>query len=94
MEGFKNGKIPVDFSDYISPIDVEVTMKQEMDLENYIFKVIKSYNIKVDKNELIKALQYDRNQFNKGYDAGYRDGYDRGYNAARIANTREVESNE
>lgn len=27
----------------------------------------------VDKNELIRALNYDRNQFNEGYRKGYRD---------------------
>ena len=29
--------------------------------------------VDVDKNELIRALNYDRNQFNEGYRKGYRD---------------------
>ena len=35
------------------------------------------YDINVNKEELIKALKYDRDQYEKGYD----DGYDEGFNA-------------
>lgn len=39
--------------------------------EDDIFKVVQKYDINVNKEELIKALEYDREQ----YDAGYKDGY-------------------
>ena len=29
-------------------------------------------DVNVDKEELFKALAYDRNQYQKGYDAGYK----------------------
>ena len=56
-----------------SPIN---TMMEEIhkcykdDLENKILSVIRSYNITVDRDELIKALQYDRKQYENGYRAG------------------------
>lgn len=35
--------------------------------ENKIFEAVSHYGISVDKEELIKALQYDRGQYEKGY---------------------------
>lgn len=51
--------------------DVCRTFKSQMQeqtgiLDNDIFKVVQSYNILVDKKELIRALKYDRDQYNKG----------------------------
>lgn len=40
------------------------------DEENYIYAIKQAIGYEVDKEELIKALQYDREQ----YDKGYRDG--------------------
>lgn len=34
--------------------------------------------IYVDKEELIKALRYDRQQYDKGYADGYSKGYEQG----------------
>lgn len=31
--------------------------------------------IEIDKNELTRALSYDRDQYKKGYEEGYQDGY-------------------
>lgn len=31
--------------------------------------------VNVDKEELLKALRYDRGQYDKGYEDGYDDGY-------------------
>lgn len=39
----------------------------ETKIEGDIIKAIKSYDIDVDKEELIKALNYDRNQYKAGY---------------------------
>jgi hypothetical protein len=35
--------------------------------EEYIYKAVLSQNIDVNRDELIKALRYDRDQYNKGY---------------------------
>lgn len=51
---------------YESPIDIvvgEVQFKFEQD----VMKAIQSYGICVDRDELIKALQYDRHQYEKGF---------------------------
>ena len=43
--------------------------------EDYItFKIEQILDCEVDKEELIKAMQYDRNQYDKGYQDGYLDG--------------------
>ena len=38
--------------------------------ENMVMKAIRKVGVNVDKYELIKALQYDRNQYTKGYEDG------------------------
>ena len=38
--------------------------------ENMVMKAIRKVGVNVDKGELIKALQYDRNQYEKGYEDG------------------------
>ncbi len=51
---------------YKSPIDVlykDVVTK----LEDGILKAVQIVNITVDKQELIKALQYDRDSYSRGY---------------------------
>lgn len=40
------------------------------DYENGIMKALIRYQIHVDKEELLKALQYDRGQYEKGYQDG------------------------
>ena len=35
--------------------------------EEYVYKAVLSQNIDVNRDELIKALRYDRDQYNKGY---------------------------
>ena len=55
---------------YESPITEiigEMRMKQVEEQENHIYECIQQYGINVDKEELIKALQYDRDQYEKGY---------------------------
>lgn len=41
--------------------------------EEWIFQQIKSYGVNVDKEELIKALNYDRQQYQKGYADGIKE---------------------
>lgn len=59
--------------DYESPI--EVCMQQVMyDLmtkqEDYIIEEVNRCGVTVNKEELTKALAYDRDQYNKGFEAG------------------------
>ena len=51
---------------YESPIKL-YTMEPIIDWEDEIYKQILKYNIVVDKEELLRALRYDREQYNKGY---------------------------
>jgi flagellar biosynthesis/type III secretory pathway protein FliH len=70
-------KKELDFSHYESPIEVivgQLRMEQEKKLEGDIFRAVQDYGITVEKEELIKALQYDRQQYEKGYKYGYEDG--------------------
>lgn len=41
--------------------------------EQTIFKAIQNLDISVDRDELIKALNYDRDQYSKGYKDGAND---------------------
>lgn len=49
----------------------EIT-KQHEDCITYAINQTMGYE--VDKEELIKAMQYDRDQYDKGYQDGYLDG--------------------
>lgn len=55
---------------YESPIKI-IHQGFETKLEGEVFKAILKYGVSVDKDELIKALQYDRNQYEKGFIDGY-----------------------
>jgi hypothetical protein len=56
---------------YTSPI-TEYLGQMRIEHENGVFKAIQEYDIRVDKDELIKALQYDRDQYRKGFIDGCR----------------------
>ena len=62
------GKIPdiSDISGYDSPITMIVS-QMEAKMEADTMSVIQRYGIDVNKDELIKALNYDRGQYEKGY---------------------------
>lgn len=51
---------------YKSPIEVFMGEMQTK-VENNIYSSIQKYDIVVDKDELIKAINYDRGQYDKGY---------------------------
>ena len=61
---------------YESPIELfdvaDYTQKVNEETDNYIYEYIVKLGINVNKEELIKALQYDRAQYDKGYKDGYR----------------------
>lgn len=69
------GKIPdvADMSGYDSPITLIVSQMQTK-MEADTMSVIQHYGIDVNKEELIKALNYDREQYAKGYQDGYEAG--------------------
>lgn len=55
---------------YESPIEViyqDIQNQINMDFENNCIKTVHSYGFNVNKEELIKALKYDREQYKKGY---------------------------
>lgn len=54
---------------YKSPIEI-LTNQIILEQEGNVYKAVLEQGIVVDKDKLIKALQYDRDQ----YDKGYRDG--------------------
>ena len=61
---------------YNSPIELiygnmETQIRDEMDKQ--IFGAVQKVGIHVDKEELIKALAYDRGQYNQGYKDGYKE---------------------
>jgi hypothetical protein len=51
---------------YQSPIEVIHTQMQSQ-IEGEIYKAVMRVGVSVDKDELLKALAYDRNQYQKGY---------------------------
>lgn len=76
---FNVDTIPI--SDYESPIELitrQVSEQVEQTHEKVVMTQLMNIGVNVNKNELIKALQYDRGQYEKGYKNGYKDGYSKG----------------
>lgn len=57
---------------YESPIKV-VQGELETQLEGEILKAVHRVGVTVDRDELIRALRYDREQYQKGFDDARRD---------------------
>ena len=58
---------------YKSPIDKiygELQTQMEQEDEKMVMKAVRKVGVNVDKESLIKALQYDRKQYTKGYEDG------------------------
>lgn len=60
---------------YESPIKLIKTLDNEMQMsfDNQIIRAIQKFGIDFSKDELIKALEYDRRQYQKGYEDGKQD---------------------
>lgn len=61
---------------YVSPINIVVGEMQtyyEQENEKMILNAVNEITVDVDKDELMKALRYDRDQYNKGYKDGQHD---------------------
>lgn len=60
---------------YVSPINMIIDDFQTevvKEGENYICRAVQKVGVDVDKDELVKALMYDRNQYEKGYEDGLK----------------------
>lgn len=74
MEGYDWDEMKDEWrKNYKSPIEI-IWGDMESRLESDILKVIQSYDVHVDADELRKALAYDRDQYHKGYRDGYENG--------------------
>lgn len=65
----------VDWSEYKSPVQV-ITNQMQTKLEGQIFEAIQNVGVVVDKEELIKAMNYDRDQYASGFENGYNKAID------------------
>lgn len=86
---------------YESPINLtqqKISSELESQIDKDIYKTVTTLGIDVNKEELLKALAYDREQYDKGYYDGLEDGkimcaerhakgYDDGYADAKIIYT-------
>ena len=67
---------------YKSPIEItstdDIALQISQSIDGLIYKAVINTGVSVDAPELIKALNYDRGQ----YEAGYKDGYIEGFNNA------------
>lgn len=58
---------------YKNPIEMtygELQTQMMQEEEKLVMKAVRNVGVNVDKGALIKALQYDRNQYTKGYKDG------------------------
>lgn len=84
---------------YKSPITIETDLVQRQaalmieeskrETEKAIYEAVLSCNVIVDKEELERALRYDRNQWEEGYNAGYSAGLEKGKTEA-LARIKEL----
>ena len=60
-------------TNYLSPINIWITETMQdfhNNIEEQVYKEVINVGISVDKKELLKALEYDRNQYEKGFKDG------------------------
>ena len=63
---------------YKSPIDItyqnfgDLVLQISKNTDEAIYKAVCNYAIEVDREELLKALRYDRDQYERGYNDGYK----------------------
>lgn len=59
---------------YESPIEL-IASEISSHMDENIMRAVQEVGIVVHKAELIQALRYDRDSYNKGYNQGYADCY-------------------
>ena len=65
----------IDITGYESPINLltqQISTELNEDIEKQIYTAIKTIGVDINKEELIKAINYDRNQYETGYKNGYK----------------------
>lgn len=72
----------MDFSGWESPVNI-IKTQMSMEIEGEIMRAVQKVGVIVDKEELIKALRYDRGQYNKGFENGYNKALDDFVNACK-----------
>ena len=80
---------------YQSPIEVtmsQMRFEQEKRLEDEVFKAIQDIGVTVDKDELIKALQYDRDQYCRGFIDGYTGDIDKMRQEVKADTVRQMQT--
>lgn len=55
---------------YESPIEM-ISRQVRTQQEENVYKAVLEVGVNVDKDELIRALKYDRDQYNRGYRDGH-----------------------
>lgn len=70
---FEKGKSIVSMN-YESPVNF-FQKELETKFENNVMQIVQTYGIDINKDELVKALKYDRDQYRKGYNDGKYDHY-------------------
>ena len=60
---------------YLSPVNI-IYQGVQTKMEGDTFEAILSYGVDVDKDELVKALRYDRDQYRKGFSDGCLNSWD------------------
>ena len=69
---------------------IEVLVEQfHTNLEKSVMNAVHTHHINIDKAELIKALQYDRDQYIKGFEDGCKDRVDKIVEQVRAATINE-----
>lgn len=58
---------------YNSPVEVIIDKTDYYSIENEILNVVQRAGIRVDQRELIRALEFDREQYEKSYADGRAD---------------------
>ena len=68
-------------AEYHAPIELiqddplaHLTQRILDETDEVIYQTVLNTGVNVDKDELVKALQYDREQYEKGFQDGYRHG--------------------
>lgn len=56
---------------YESPIKI-ITGKMQTQFDDEIYSAVQNVGINVDREELLKALEYDRGQYEEGFREGER----------------------
>ena len=54
---------------YKSPIEI-ITGKIQTQIDDEIYRAVQNVGINVDRDELLKALEYDRGQYEEGFREG------------------------